>query len=166
MKEAPGYYYAGGRRIDVELDRSHVAVDAARVPTGAEQAWARVVDQSEPLLRGLFLVPRTLLTSALQRDLDEVGAVHPVYRHGTVLLVALPELRVVVPSTQRARLMNLVERGQPPVTIARDDGETLTLRPVSGRGADAVDAANRLFEAIHPRTSEPRFLRVATVDEH
>jgi hypothetical protein len=165
MSEAPGYYYAGGRRINVQLDDSHVAVDSTRLPAGAEQAWARVVERSEPLLRGLVLVPRTAIASALLLDFDDAGAVHPVYRHGSVLLVALPELRVVIRSTQRARLMSLVERSRPPVVVSRDDGDTITLRPVSGRGADAVEAANHFFEAIHPQTSEPRFLRVAPVDE-
>lgn len=142
-------------------DPAFVAVDLARVgpASPAVLAWADSA-RALPALRGeLRLVPGTSVPPAVRAELDARGALHPVFRHGDTRLVALPEVRVEVEPQERAAVRAAAEHGPVPAEVEDGPGGALTLRPRSGRGADALALADALERRLRPRLCQPRFLR-------
>ena len=158
------YYWAGGRRIELERDRHDVALDLERARS--QGVSNDVLAEAERL--GVALNDRLVLVSDSQ--LHQLGitdeahddALQPVFRaaDGTRIVV-LPEVRVEVadPGEQERLEAYVVQPGlDAKVTSSRPGRVVVT--PSSGRGTDALDIANTMFERFHPEVSQARFLRI------
>ncbi len=156
------YYWAGDRKIPLDPSTDWIAVDFARMsalPKGVQQ---RIGKGGQPrAFKGMIhLVSRRAVPDDVYAKLDRASAILPVYRHGDTLLVAFPEVRVEAQRTQRSKIRSIVEQGPKKATITGQRGETVVLRPVSGRGVDAIALANTLYETVHPRMAQARFVRI------
>ncbi len=156
------YYWAGDRKIPLDPSRDWIAVDFARLGARSKKLQERIGKGGQVrALKGMIhLVSRDAVPDEVYAKLDSESAILPVYRHGKTLLVACPEVRVEVDRTQRHRIQSIVGQGPKGATITEQRGETVVLRPVSGRGVDAIALANRLYETVHPRMAQARFLRI------
>jgi hypothetical protein len=94
------------------------------------------------------------------RSLEKRAAVQPVFRYHDAILVVMPEVRVELAKGQRKKLESLVSAGALRSQIEIDSNGNLVLRPVSGKGTDALALANVLHEKIGPPLAQARFLRV------
>jgi len=153
------YYYAGGRRIELEADDELVAVDEK----DADAAGVRV-DAGEPAKRlpgGIILSPRARLNEADLERLSGAGALRPVYRRDRTVLVALPEIRVEFDSaTQRAAVKAALPTAPFAVEVSDEHADGLVLRPASGRDVDTLAIANYIYEQARPAAASVRFVQV------
>jgi hypothetical protein len=153
------YYYAGGRRIELEADDQYVAVDekaagAAGLSVEAGKATAR------RLPGGVTVSPRASLSEARLRRLSQAGALRPVYRRERSVLVALPEIRVEYDNaTQRAAVKAALPQAPCEAEVSEESADGLVLRPASGRSDDALALANYIYEAAHPAAASVRFVQ-------
>ena len=156
-------YYADGEVIPL-LPTNLVAVDlglAAKfgVPS---KTLDRLDRTGRHLRRGMVLVDVTEVGPDLRRLLDHAGAAHPVFRNPTgALTVLLPEIRVEAQTAEAwSRIQHELDHEAGRIEVVRADGHRLVLRPASGRGMDALDLANAIYERAAPAMSQPRLLRL------
>ncbi|GAA2631703.1 hypothetical protein [Paractinoplanes durhamensis] len=155
------YYWAGKQRIPLAATRL-VAVD---VPA-AERAklWSGDVT-GEPVTGGIVLVPAAALTPQLIERLRKAGAAHPVLEHDDTLLVVLPEVRVDTGGAGTAATVRAAAAAyEGDVDVEQTRPGQLVLRPASGRGEDALDLANYVYEHAGPAAAQARFLRITPGD--
>lgn len=158
----PSYYYAADRKVPIALDDEQVAVDFARLH-GASlkiRQWSKVLRASPSLWGELHLVNRSEIPDDLYAELTEKSALQPVYRYEDSLLVVLPEVRVEGTKTQQARIRDLITKGPVRAAVEREEGRRLVLRPVSGKGEDAIALANSVHESVRPTMTEAHFIQV------
>ena len=152
------YYYAGGQKIELVPDPDRVAVDLSRVRT--RSALVRVtLEAGEPLVGKIRLVQRKDLPLRTLASLEKQSALQPVFTHGDSVIVVLPEVRVEVKPGQRKELDSLVRSGGIQTAIEKDAVGRVVLRPLSGKGADALTLANTLHETLKPPMAQAHFLR-------
>jgi len=153
------YYYAGGRKIELEVDDEHVAVD--RAVAEAAGLTGKAVDSGLPDLRsGLVLSVRASLGDKVLDALHDAGALRPVFRRDQAVLVALPEVRVEYDDlAQRTAVKKLLASNFHDAAISEETDDRLTLRPRSGDARDALKMANEIFEHAHPAASSVRFVQ-------
>ena len=156
----PAYYYAGGRRVDLETDDEHVAVDQ----TAAEKAGLgpRLAGALRPeRASGVVLANRSALGEDTVARLRQADALHPVYKRDRAVVVALPEVRVEFDNAAQRRAVKdlLATSGLAEHTIAEDTDDRLVVHPASGSGDDALKIANDIFERAHPAASSVRFVQ-------
>ena len=154
------YYYAGGKRIPLELDSEHVAIDLSE----AESRQGRrpdpaMVEGAEELRSGLYLVERSALPTDLRRRLDQDDALLPVFQYEDALVVVLPEVRVEIAEGGETEVHRFLEQADVPNQVLTDRGTRLVVRPDSGRGEDALRLANELQESVPVEMAQARFLR-------
>jgi hypothetical protein len=155
------YYYAQGRRIELRDDGDHVAVDLAAVPGPVMSRWLSGPIAPMRLPGGLLLLPRSALSATEARDLEQAGALRPVFRQQQVTLVPFPEVRVELDSLrQRQHVQSLLDERGEAVAVAEDHGDTMILKPTSGNALDALHLANELHEQAHPAAASIRFVQV------
>jgi hypothetical protein len=157
------YYYASGHPVDLTLDADWLAVDTRKLKAAGVSArlQAALLKDSRPLRGDLVLVKRQAIPAKPLDALTLQGAVHPVFRAEGAFLIALPEVRVEEPSTQRQRAVHRwVRQHGDEAELVEDNGEQMLLRPTSGRGTDAITLANHLTEQIGPEMAQARFVRV------
>lgn len=156
------YYYAGGEKIRIEADADRIAVDLSRVRGASRKIrdFLKHREGDKALKGGITLVERKAIPKRVLDQLERQAALHPVYRHGETLLVVLPEVRVELSEPQQESVRTFVSRGPVRAAIQKAEGDRMILRPVSGKGADAITLANTLHETIHPKMAQARFLRV------
>lgn len=156
------YYYAGGKRVPLEADEAHVAVDRARA---AAAGLGPAVENASPaggprLPGGVVVAEREAIGEAQISKLREAGALRPVYRHREARIVALPEVRVEIDGArQRKAVLDSISRAPHQVEIAEDREDRIVLRLRSGSGDDAIDVANYVFEAAHPAAASVRLVQ-------
>lgn len=157
------YYYAGGKKVALEADEDHVAIDravadAAGLGSGAPGGYP-------PDLRsGVVLSDRSSLGEKALAALRKAGALRPVFRREQAVLVALPEVRVEYDnSTQHNAVKDWVAglsaKGRHDVAISDETDDHLTLKLGSGDAQDALNLANAIFEHAHPAASSVRFVQ-------
>lgn len=152
------YYYAGGKRVSIEEDEAHVAIDRAR----ADAAGLEYAPPSggSRLPGGVVVAEREQVGEPQLSKLRAAGALRPVYRHREARIVALPEIRVEVDGArQRRAVLESIARAPHPVVIAEDAADRIVLRPSSGSGDDAIDVANYVFEEAHPAAASVRLVQ-------
>jgi hypothetical protein len=155
------YYYAQGRRIDLQDDLEHVAIDAAVVPKALVSRWMSGPHAATRLPGGVLLLPLAALSAAEKRQLEQAGALRPVFRQQEVTLVPMPEVRVELDNKrQRQSVETLLEDCGDAVAVAQDDGDTLLLKPASGDPLDALRLANDLHEKAQPAAASIRFVQL------
>lgn len=100
--------------------------------------------------------------SSQSRGRKKAETEYPVYSSKAGgYVVALPEVRVQEqsPNTSESFASWLNRNKDRVVVVGQKRGQT-TLRPVSGKGEDAITIANEIYVAIRPMMSQPRFLRL------
>jgi len=154
------YYYAGGKRIPLELDREHVAVDVGVVESReGKRPDPAAVEGAEELRSGLYLVEKSSLSADIRRRLDQEDALLPVFLYEDALVVVLPEVRVEIAAGDETEVHRFLEQSDVPNQILADKGNRLVVRPDSGRGEDALRLANELQESVPVEMAQARFLR-------
>jgi hypothetical protein len=156
-------YYADGEAV--ELAPSDLVCIDTRVGTGiagVAPEVRRIASAGEEVRSGLVLVRSAELTDDVASALDAGGALHPVFVDPTGgLAVVLPEVRVEATTARQQQVVEEEARSADlPAEVEHKGDSQLVLRPSSGRGADALALANRIYEAAHPAMSQPRLLRV------
>src|SRR5213594_17125 len=101
--QSTGYYYAHGRRVPLEADPDHVAVDLGRATAHQIYFPLEELRGSLSLLPGgrVAVVPSTLIPKDTLTGLRSIGALQPVYRSSGARLVTYPEVRVALQRGQR-----------------------------------------------------------------
>jgi len=153
------YYYAGGRKIELETDDEHVAVD--RAVAEAAGLTASAIGGGLPDLRGgVALSKKSSLGDKVLDALHGASALRPVFRHDQAVLVALPEVRVEYDDlTQRNAVKKLLASDFHDAAITEETEDRLILKPRSGDARDALKMANEIFERAHPAASSVRFVQ-------
>lgn len=155
------YYYSGGRKLLLERDHDHVAVDQR----AAERAGlgAMLLDTNGLVQRGVgvLLTPRSALEESTLASLQEAGALQPVYKGDKATIVVLPEVRIEFDDAkQKSSVMAALSDATAPAFEIIDDGEDrLVVRPTSGHGDDALKLANYIHERAHPPSATARFMQ-------
>lgn len=154
------YYYAGGTRIALERDRQHVAVDSGSAPEALAKAALADATAAKHGPEGVVVARQADITPAHLAELRHAGALRPVFRRGGALLVPTPEVRVEMDGpAERAAVKAFLANSKRAVDVVEESDDRLTLRPVSGDAADALDTANAIYENAHPAMSSVRFLQ-------
>lgn len=157
-------YYADGEVIGL-VPADLVAVDlefaAAKcgVPSRILNRWERT---GRHLKGDMVLVGTRAIGSKLRRLLEDAGAAHPAFYDPTgAITVVLPEIRVEAGTPEaRSSIEQAIAQVEGRMEVVRDGGSRLVLRPVSGRGMDALELANAIYERAAPAMSQPRLLRL------
>jgi hypothetical protein len=155
------YYYAAGRKVELEQDEEHVAVDQKAAEAAGLGAAVKSASAGAPRLPGgVVLAARSALDEGRLASLRRAGALYPVYRRDRAVVVALPEVRVEFDDpTQRRAVMDMIAERPQDVNIEEDSQDRLVLRPSSGKGDDALRMANEIYERAHPAAASVRFVQ-------
>jgi hypothetical protein len=156
----PRYFYASGERVPIERDEDQVAIDIGRAGQAAiddvlEQAGAGAAQR----LQGRVVVVSRKAVGKLLTRLEAAGALQPVYRHESAVLVPLPEVRVELDPGQRKAVLAAIEESPVPAEVVDENDDRVVLRPRSGNGDDAIALANHIFEKAKPAASAVDFVR-------
>ena len=153
------YYYAGGRRVDLEADDALVAVDQERAEAAGVKAAADTAS-ARRLPGGVVIAARSDISGPQLAALTRAGALRPVYRHHRALMVAMPEIRVEVDTAkQRKAVFDAISSAPFAVEVADETSERIVLRPCSGLSDDALAVANYVYEHAHPAAAAVRFVQ-------
>ena len=156
------YYYASGRRIELDSDDEHVAVDrGAAKRAGLDEhlpADTKAAGANPPVV----VAPRSELDAATLASLRKAGAIQSVYRRDRAVMVPLPEVRVEFDSAeQRKAVLRLLAEGDlPQHTIKESSDDRLVIAPASGLGDDALKIANEIYERTKPAAASARFVQI------
>lgn len=154
------YYYAGGRRVELEADDDLVAVDRTRAtaagvdidPDGPAAATRQTGE--------VVLAHRSALDEKRLAGLRGAGALGPVFRRDRAVVVPMPEVRVEFDDSEQRRAVKAALATSPHgVEIAEDSKDRMVLRLSSGSGDEALTVANYLYERAHPAASSVRFVQ-------
>lgn len=151
-----------------EPEPDWVAVDPARVraPSAALAAWLARVRERPPVRGEMRLIETAGLAPGLRSELEACAALHPVLRQAGARLIVLPEVRLEPRDADAAQALRAdVEAGTPRASVEDLSGAavpTLVLRPLSGRGADALALAEAWRGRPGVAAVAPRLLRVVS----
>lgn len=165
---APVSYRAGGRVIPLtSAPQMALDISAAEDAGLATAALREMAASGQALRAGIVLLPiDAALEPKEKEELDREGAIHPVYLDPTgSTVVVLPEVRVeIATDDERESLAEALRAQGERITIVDATDRRVVLRPSSGRGFDALQIANELYDEAHPAMCQPRILRVVPRD--
>jgi len=155
------YYYASGRRIELDSDDEHVAVDrgaAKRAGLDEQLPSAKAAGGNASVV----VASRSELDAETLASLRKAGAIQSVYRRDRAVMVPLPEVRVEFDSAeQRKAVLRLLAAGDlPQHTITENSDERIVIAPTSGLGDDALKIANEIHERAGPAAASARFIQI------
>ena len=154
------HFYAGGERHTLEPAADWVAIDTrAAAAAGLSGAVAGLPVVSR-LPGGILLVSRSACADELYSRIDAASALRQAYRTGRAIVVPMPEVRVEFESGQQADALRALGESKVPADITDSASDRLTLRPRSGKGEDALDLANYIYEHARPSASSVRMLQI------
>ena len=159
-KTAAPYYYASGERVALEPDADHVALDLGTAPARSRSKTATAMPRAELQQRGRMLNDSVLLVTGAA-PAGHASLQLPVFRSGSTLLVALPEVRVEDDDPESLRRLHAwlaAEPGRADVTDQVPGRITLRAGPVYGH--DGVTLAREVVERCGVQSASPRLLRV------
>jgi hypothetical protein len=162
LESMGAYYYAGGRKIELERDDEHVAVDQKAAESAGVDARSAVAGAAPARGGGgVVLAERAALAPKTLAALRKAGALQPVYKRERAIVVALPEVRIEFDDArQRRAVKTCLSRGDGPKhVVVEETNEWIVVRPLSGNGKDALAIANDVYEKAHPAASSVRFLQ-------
>jgi hypothetical protein len=154
------YFYAGGERHALEPADGPLAIDTRAVAAAGLGDIVAVLPIRSKLPGGVVLVDRADCTDEIFARLNRAGVIRSVYRSGRAFVVPMPEVRVEFEGDQRADAIRALGKSPVPADITEDTPDRLALRPRSGKGDDALDLANYIYEHAHPAASTVRMLQV------
>ena len=157
----PLYYYANGTRHALDPVTDRVAIDARAAERAGLTARLASVAVESKLPAGMTIVLKSGLDADLTTKLTAAGALQPVYRTGSTLVVLVPEVRVELDAGQADAAMAAIKGATIASEITGTSAERISLKPVSCRGEDALRLANHIYETAHPAASTVRMLSVA-----
>jgi hypothetical protein len=156
------YYYAAGRKVELERDEEHVGVDQKAAARAGLAGQVKTASADTPRQGGgVVLAQRSALGEKTIASLHDAGALQPVYRHNRAVMVALPEVRVEFDTAeQRRAVMDVLAGGHAlPHTISDSTDDGMIVRPASGNGDDALTIANEIHERARPAAASVRFIQ-------
>ena len=153
------YFYAGGKRVALEVESSLWALDTEALSAAAiADSIRKQILADARLLRGKYVLAH-VPSSALE-PLRAAHAVRRVYRSAGAMLVPLPEVRVEESRPENLRrLHDWLDSRQQRIEVSEPEAGRLTLRPSSGDAEEALEITNALQEEITPELAEARFIR-------
>jgi hypothetical protein len=155
------YYWAGGRKIALRRsDQTAIDLAAAASSGLSEEHIERLSKTGRSGGSTLRIVSTSELPESVRSGLDASGALQPVYEAGDgSQIIVLPEVRVETTDRSKARKLDqLASDFDAAITEPREGRYVIT--PLSRRGADALDLANRVTEQVGPEVAQARFVRV------
>ena len=158
------YYYAEGRRVPLKAAEGYCAVDLERVQSRVLTASVQeLLDRSGAALRrGVAVLLESDVPDGIRAELEQRGALQPVYEYLDALIVILPEIRVEeTRRDQRARLDTWIEKHRGEADVSEAD-DRIVLTPKSGHGGDALRLANEIHEQVEPEMVQTRMLRIVS----
>jgi hypothetical protein len=152
------YYYADGKKVELLDDDEHIAIASSAASADLVREVLAASGVSPRM--GTVIVSKASIEADGLTALDKAGALLPVFRLDRAMMVPLPEVRVEM-DTQRQRdaVKRLLAGTDLGVLVAEETDDRLVFRPSSGKPVDALEAANRIFEAAHPAASSVRFVQ-------
>jgi hypothetical protein len=159
---ADDYYFSEGRRIHLKRNRDMVGVLLNHPLVASSRLRASLKRVGRPLRDGVVIVPWSAIPDERRELLEGDGALLPVYEQNGALVVVLPEVRVEgTDPGQVPAIKAWLDAAEHDAELVEERGTRVTLRPRSGRAADALRIANEVGEEVRPALSQARFLRVA-----
>ena len=154
------HFYAGGERHELEPAEEWLGIDTrVAAEAGLSDAIAALPAGSK-LPSGIILVHRAEYPGELLARIEAAGAALPAFRSGRAVVVLMPEVRVEFDSDQHADALRALRESEVSAEITDDSPNRLALRPRSGKGEDALDLANYIYEQVRPAASSVRMLQV------
>jgi hypothetical protein len=163
MSDGDAYYWAGGDKVPLAAD-SRVAVDETRAR--AQDLWDgeladATASDGQAVRDGLVMLPADAVSAPLRERLDRAGALVPVYRSEDSIVMVLPEVRMETGSAAgTSDVRSAIGRIDSAASVQEPTPGRLIVTPSSGRGADALNIANRITEELRPDVAQARFLRI------
>lgn len=155
------YYFSGGRRIRLERDSQIVGVLLQHPAVASSGLRATLRREGRQLQQGVVIVPWSSIPPERRGPWEDAGALLPVYAQDGALIVVLPEVRIEgTDANQVPAIKEWLKAAQREAEVVEERGTRMTLRPRSGRAAEALQIANEVEEHMHPALSQARFLRV------
>lgn len=154
------YFYAGGERHELQPVEDRLAIDVRAASEAGLGDVVRKVKSASRLPSGMTVIERASIDDATIERLNAAGVVQPVYRYGPSLVVLMPEVRVELEGAQHDDAVRAVAASVVDAELTDDTPERLSLRPLSGRGEDALDLANFIYEQARPASSTVRMLQI------
>lgn len=163
-KRAPTpYYYSGGEKVELESVEDFCAIDPRKIRKGTKlrrNVDTIIKDTESGSYKDVSIVPTEAISLELAEELTRRGVFQPIYRRGDSMVVFLPEVRIEDERPEyRKKIRTLLKRLEPELTVDQRSYRA-KVRPKSGRGADALDLANEIWETISPEFVQARMLRV------
>jgi hypothetical protein len=155
------YYYAGRKRIELDVDPERIGVDGERAKSvGLKKALSCAADLGTEIAGNVYVVPRSALSQKDLAQLADAGALRNVYRVGKTMALPMPEVRVEFAKGRKAAALAAVKSAGVATKIDEESNERLVLRPNSGSGDDALMLANFIYENARPATASARMVQV------
>ena len=152
------YYYASGQRVALELDTAHLALDLSALRGAQRAALGRA---GRELSAQVVLFDTASAPDAKAMAAAPGAVALPVFRSGSTLLVALPEVRVEDEDAEALERVSCWLAEQPrqgSVTETRNG--RMTLHPGPALDHDSVALAREVVERCGVASASPRLLRV------
>jgi hypothetical protein len=110
---------------------------------------------------GLLVAERSAIDPGELAQLKEAGALRPVFRKESTMLVPMAEVRIEFDDAeQRAAIEKVLANPKHALFVAEEGRDLMVLRPVSGDAMDALEIANDVFERAHPAAASVRFVQI------
>jgi hypothetical protein len=151
------YYYASGKKIELDHDPDYIAVDER----AATQAGVDIpASATAHAANGIIVATRSAVPEETLDRLRNAGALQRVFKRDRALIIPLPEVRIEVDNPrQRAAVLKALDEVGERQTIADEGGERIVVKPASGDGADALKIANHVYEQAKPAAASVRFMQ-------
>lgn len=150
------YYYDERRKVPLDLDTTQCVVDHSKIkPHLDEQRLAVICAEPYKLIYGLYLIPRSILTTNELARLEELKLIEPIFMAAGGHIVITPEIfcskRISGAIFSRANDLGISP-------CKRADRNKLAVE--SGHALDVLAIANRLTELFPTASFSPCFFRL------
>jgi hypothetical protein len=157
-------YLAGGKTVTLQPDSDFVGLHLSQLEAGVRR---KLEDGAQVVSPGLAIVEKKSLPGETLRALHKQGAVFPVFSSEGARVIALPEVRVELPSGKaaasgHASLTKWLREHTGEVEVVSQQPDRFVLAPVSGYGPDAVTLAHDIAGKFKSCSASPRFVRVVS----
>lgn len=151
------YYYDERRKVPLDLDTTQCVVNQSKIkPHLDEQRLAVICAEPYKLVYGLYLIPRSILTTDELARLEDLKLIEPLFMAAGGHIVITPEIFCNEQiSDGIIRYANSLSASD-----CRRDSTIPGLVVESGRALDVLAVANGLTEHLQKLSFSPCFLRL------